>query len=302
MHPTSNVTSLFKVNAGLLCAVNVVIAFFGLILNLVVITSLLTSKLRRRLCYFMILVLSCFDLVVVLVVHPILIIEAIGWLLETKFYSIEMYYLNQLFEFSLTALLTMTIERYLALVHPYFHHRFMTKSKLIAILALLQVPFLIPYSTVGNKKARRYIKPYLLTLHVAVLLVMFILNLKLYRLVQVLRQHEVIPLGNLAESGQTDTKLKKSKLTLGKVSACLLVVVCSTVCYFPIFVFFGLDLSSEGDWDVKNRWIFHWTKTLLTMNSTLNCLIFFYKNNVLRRRGKEMMAKCFSSFKTRLRQ
>ncbi len=152
MDTTSNVTSLFKVNAGLLCAVNVVIAFFGLILNLVVIMSLLTSKLRRRLCYFMILVLSCFDLVVVLVVHPILIIEAIGWLLETKFYSIEMYYLNQLFEFSLTALLTMTIERYLALVHPYFHHRFVTKSKLIAILALLQVPFLIPYPTFQTKR------------------------------------------------------------------------------------------------------------------------------------------------------
>ena len=50
----------------------------GIFLNSVVIISLWrSSQLRKQLCYFMILVLSCFDLAVVTITHPLLIVSTI---------------------------------------------------------------------------------------------------------------------------------------------------------------------------------------------------------------------------------
>jgi hypothetical protein len=81
------VTALFKVNAVLLCAVNFLLTFVGICLNSLVIISLLNSQLRRKLCYFMILVLDCFDLAVVVVFHPFIIMETIlSWLFNTSYH------------------------------------------------------------------------------------------------------------------------------------------------------------------------------------------------------------------------
>ena len=45
-----------------------------------------------------------------------------------------------LVDFSFTTLLTMTTERYLALAFPFFHQKFMTKPRLIALFLLYQLP------------------------------------------------------------------------------------------------------------------------------------------------------------------
>jgi hypothetical protein len=56
-----------------LCIINIIFMVAGIFLNSVVIISLWkTSQLRKKdlVCYFMILVLSCFDLAVVTITHP----------------------------------------------------------------------------------------------------------------------------------------------------------------------------------------------------------------------------------------
>ena len=64
-----------------LCVVNGFFTLAGIFLNSVVIISLWkSSQLRRKTCYFMILVLSCFDLGVVMVGHPtIMLVAIISW-------------------------------------------------------------------------------------------------------------------------------------------------------------------------------------------------------------------------------
>ena len=299
----SNAGMLFKINAGILLAVNIVLGFAGLFLNLVVVVSLLSSQLRRKLCYFMILILSCFDLLVVVVIHPVLIVKTL-YLLENELYSIPLYYFTPLAGLSLTALCTMTLERYLALVYPFFHHKFVTRSRLIVILALMLIPFWIPYFAVNKKRAVSYIRWYNIGLHASIVFVMFILNRQIYILVEVLRQRADIPMGSLAESEQQKNIAKKRKVTLGKVSTCLLAILCSSLCYFPTLIFFGVELSDEDDvpLEIKHEWIFLWAVAFLAMNSTMNSLIFFYKNSVLRRRGNEVIAKGFSAVKRLLRR
>ena len=51
MNKTSTATEIFKFNAVLLCSVNVIFTFIGIMLNSIVIGSLFYSQLRKKLCY-----------------------------------------------------------------------------------------------------------------------------------------------------------------------------------------------------------------------------------------------------------
>ena len=56
----------------------------GLMLNSAVIISLLSSQLRRKLCFFTILILACFDIAVGIVFHPLINFETMySWLFAT---------------------------------------------------------------------------------------------------------------------------------------------------------------------------------------------------------------------------
>ena len=129
------------INALFLCLVNVVFMIAGILLNVVVIISLWrSSQLRKKLCYFMILVLSCFDLAVVSITHPLLILSTILWSMEINHGEIEVtrvYTRTLLGGFSMIALLTLTIERFLALTYPFFHQTAVTKKRLLLFQAFL---------------------------------------------------------------------------------------------------------------------------------------------------------------------
>ena len=134
------------INAILLCSVNACSMVAGIFLNSVVIISLMrSSQLRKNLGYFMILVLSCFDLAVVAINHPMLLSTIISWSVQTHHQgesklNIWGYLVGyNLAGFSMSALLTMSVERYLALKYPFFHHTAVTKTRLLLFLALLVV-------------------------------------------------------------------------------------------------------------------------------------------------------------------
>ena len=140
----------------------------------VVIISLVNSRLRVKLCYFMILILSVFDLAVSAVFHPFILLETlcIGPLQKEDICFIEPFHLlvliEHLFVFSLTALFTMTLERYLAIMHPFFHQAKVTKKRLIAIFMFLQLPFGLPYFAFAAKNVKdvdqKYLEPCILVL------------------------------------------------------------------------------------------------------------------------------------------
>ena len=296
MNSTSNLTVFLTVNAVLLCAVNVIFTFVGIFLNSIVIISLLNSQLRRKLCYFTILVLASFDLAVVVVFHPLIIVETIFSCVFTRFTdSTNVPYHKLLSLFSLTALLTMTLERYLALMHPFYHAKFVTRSKLIAVFVLFQLPIGI-YSMARFGNSDEYIQQaFSLSLIGIVLFVIFCLNYKIFYIVRTIRNRAIVLVGNLNGSEQKNSEIKKSKATLRKVSTCLLAVACLLVCYCPTIVRFGLALTgAQADWSDETLRIVHlWAKTFITLNSSLNCLIFFYRNSALRRHGETMLEKCF---------
>ena len=241
---TTSYTTNFIVNAVVLCVVNAVFTFAGIFLNSVVILSLWSSQLRKKLCYFMILILACFDLAVVVIVHPLIILEIISFWETTN--SIGSVLVNDLIPYlsalSLIALLMITLERYLALLHPFPHKRFVTKGRLMIALVLFQLPF----SVFIVLKLKGLDLPFQIGFLFAVMyLVLCILNFKLFHIAKTVRERAVVILGNLDGSGSVSRnvetkKVKVSLASLRKISTCLLAVVCYFVCNAPVIVRFGL--------------------------------------------------------------
>ena len=136
MDPTVYIQLIFS------CVLNIIFTFSGVVLNTLVIASIWkSSQLRKKPCHFMIMVLSCVDLVGVTTNHPGLLLSLIFWLREDyDLLAKLMMYLHcvtVLLGFSMYVLLVMNIERYLGAYHPLFHRTLVTRRKLLILLAIL---------------------------------------------------------------------------------------------------------------------------------------------------------------------
>ena len=135
------------INEILLCILNAIFSLSGIFLNSMVIISFLSSPLlRRKTCYFLVLVLACYDLAVSGFNHPILILHSLGWWRRDSHQylgHLTPYIRLFLYSNSFIALLGMNVERYLALTFPFFHEKAVTKQKILTALLLTQFGFVI---------------------------------------------------------------------------------------------------------------------------------------------------------------
>jgi hypothetical protein len=133
------------INLIFLCVVNGFFTFAGIFLNSVVINSLWKSpQLRRGNCHFMIFVLSGFDLLVIIVAHPAIILLSIAWAFEGNTASRtgeiirEIHIILQHLEFCV--LLSMHLDRYLAIAHPFFYQASVTKGRILKFMIFIPEP------------------------------------------------------------------------------------------------------------------------------------------------------------------
>ena len=283
------------INALLLCFLNASFMVAGTFLNSVVIISLWrSSQLRKKPCYFMIVVLSCFDLAVVIVTHPVLIVSTIFWSVQTypREIAIAIRTCLLLAGFSMFALLMLSIERFLALTCPFFHQTAVTKKRLVLLQAFwMIIPFILSVWVYFNTEKRIFGN---ISITVSVLVFLFLLiclNYKIFIIAKSKRKdNRVTP--NDAATASSHEERKKRKINLKNISTCCLAVGCFFICSSPQIIYSALRLTETVAYD-RHGWLFRlWSVTLFTMNSTFNCLIFFWRNSILRREGMKI-AKCF---------
>jgi hypothetical protein len=124
-------------------AVNVFFFASGICLNSLVILSFWRSiQLRKKLCYFMIMVFSCCDLLAVLTNNPLMALITMSWLtgkldVNARWPHISLSSTSIFFVFSYFALLVMNFDRYLATSYPIVHRTSVTKGRLLTLLAIL---------------------------------------------------------------------------------------------------------------------------------------------------------------------
>ena len=263
-----------------LCVVNIIFTFPGIVLNTLVIVSILkSSQLRKKLCHFMIIVLSCSDLVTVITTHSVILIYLISWLREdynllpTLMLCLDIVIVFH--EFSFLVLLVMSIERYLGAYYPIFHRASVTRRKLLTLLAIL----IVVHTTMDVIYINNIITKTLaiIIVMVTVFFPLAYLNFKLFKISREVRRRN-------ATSHE-----RRTTINLKSISTCLLVVVCLVVLSISSSVFIFFDINAENEEDTDARLSTIWGATTYAMNGTFNCLIFFWKNKVLRTEGIKIL-------------
>ena len=133
----------YFMNMMFIFVANMCCFFSGICLNSLVIVSFWKSRqLRKKTCHFMILVLSCFDLLALLTNNPLTALITMLWLtgklnVWPSWADISLNQPNLSFGFSLLALLVLNFDRYLAASYRIFHRTSVTKGRLLTLLAIL---------------------------------------------------------------------------------------------------------------------------------------------------------------------
>ena len=276
--------SYYFINLIFIFAVNVFFFFSGICLNSLVILSFWRSvQLRKKLCYFMIMVLSCCDLLAVLTNNPLTALISMSWLtgkldVNARWPHISLASTGIFLEFSFFALLVMNFDRYLATSYPIFHRTSVTKGRLLTLLAIL----IIVEITLKVMSVNDFVMSYEVhTIIISILVIpaMLFINYKLFQVVRKSRKNKRISPG-----------IKKT-FSLKNISSCLLAVACVVVISIPWCVYIGLRINSpETAYTLDNAnlaWM--WARTIALMNCTFNCLIFYWKNKVLRTEGLKVL-------------
>ena len=283
------------VNTLLLCVVNFSFIIVGVFLNSVVIITLWrSSQLRKKLCYFVILVLSCFDLAVAAILHPILIISTICWSIGSDIEVFETYIrplINFTLEgFSMFALLMLNVERFLALRYPFFHQSSVSKTRIkicFVFWMIIQVGLISLIAVFG-----------FLMLHVIITVFVFLFfclflfsNYQMFVIAKSKREDRRIAPADGPTSGNQERK--KRMINFKNISTCFLAVGCFFICSLPQIIFSSLRLS-KIPWNDREVKLFSiWCNTLLFMSSTFNSLIFFWRNSILCGEGVKILKYCW---------
>jgi hypothetical protein len=228
------------------------------------------------------MVLSCFDLLVVLSSHPYTARITMLWLtgkldVYPSGLEIETWITNIFIAFSLLVLLVMNFDRYLATYYPIFHRTSVTKGRLLALLALLIIVFL----TFPLMAANDFIsyEVCVIAFFIIVSPPMVFFNYKLFTIAR--KNRRISP------------EMKKS-FSLKNISSCLLAVACFVVLLsIQVFVFLGLKIGlimKENELTLNNANVAGlWSHTIASMNGTFNCLIFYWKNKILSTEGMKII-------------
>ena len=266
---------IYSVNLIFILVVNILFFFSGICLNSLVIVSFWRSvQLRKKLCYFTIILLSCCDLLAVVVSHPSTGLVAMLWLTHEKFYVHSTWLVilvdlsTTLLCFSVLALFVMSFDQYLATHYPIFHRTSVTKKKLLTLFIILVI-FKITILAISVK---HQVIPYgLLIFGIIFVSPMLLINYKLFTIASKRRRNK-----------QISPEMKKSS-SLKNISSCLLVVACliGLSIISLVYVLLKLTLKEKEFPELVGLW----ARTVASMNSTFNCLIFYWKNKTLRTEG-----------------
>ena len=245
--------------------------FIGIFLNSIVIVALLRSNQHlKSLCSFMILVLTCFDLATVVVCHPLTITSAYIWSTgdydyENIYHKVKSYS-SILFHFSFMALLVMNIDRYLAVTYPFFHKQNVTRRRLMALLGVFLVAVLI-------ERVLAYRNYFGIACHAAdaalvaaLLVAISFVNCKMYNIARAARRG----------------------VTTG-VSTSILALACFVLFSAPLLIYSAIQFFPETLYKDNGMLLSLWTSMFACINSSVNCLIFFWRDRRLREEGWKVL-------------
>ena len=197
-----------------------------------------------------------------------------GFATAYKWMDIPLTLSSAFINLSLLALLVMNFDRYLATYYPIFHRTSVTKGKLLTLLAILSIGA-APLLLISSLNVISH-QVCLLVSCIILAPPMLFMNYKLFTIARKSRRNKGI------------SPEMKMAFSLKNVSSCLLSVICYVVLSIPVFVYIGLSINSRETLS-KSYFLGLWARTIGSFNSTFNCLIFYWKNKILRTEGMKVI-------------
>ena len=254
-----NMASSDIFNVVFLCIINVFFMVVGIFVNSVVIISILRSRqLRKKLCYFMILVLSCFDLAVVSITHPFFITSTIYYFLEDadeirRKTGVSITFV--LYGFSISALFALNAERFVALMCPYFHQKSVTKTKLVCLQALMTIMIVAALPLVYVNTKTVFAVNIIIAVFILLLLLLLVYgNYKMFMIAKSKRKDKIV--WPTAATSMEDNRNSRI-LNFKNISTCSLAVGCFFICSCPQIIVAFFRLATEAPPFDRQVWLFN---------------------------------------------
>ena len=285
------------VNHVIFCVINAVLSVSTIGLNCITATAFWRStQLRKKLAHFMIMVLSLNDIAVGLICSPFLVVILAREISMEK----SSCFLNELQSFTLLLILgcsfktlfVMNVERYLAIVHPIFHRTKVTKGRLLKCLIVLwHVNGLLIALTFFYRPD--VLVPFLIVEVLLFIAALVFIYIKIYfasrRSSESFRSKDrttcASPQGQDISQSEREDHLRNLRL----VKSCFIVVICFCICFLPACFLNGISFPNA----VITYMGIIWADTLLLLNSSLNSLIFFWRNKLLRKEAGRILKQVF---------
>lgn len=272
----------YFINNIICCVVNVLLTFSTIFLNGITVLAYWRSCiLKKKASYFLVMILSLNDLGIGILGNStfcvLLIRETLGYrncALAALFVTL----ISALSGMSFMTLLLLNFERYLGIAYPLFHRTKVTRRRLLAaVVGLWFISAMTVCAHFIDKNVGTIIVSF--TIWLSLVVVVFVYT-KIFRISQ--RTTMIAGLGNgiVRQKGFLQ-KLKDARSSL-------IVVVCTFLCFLPMGVATALKKSN---FMVIVMGL--WSTMLILTASTLNSVIFFWRNKVLRSEAKKILRRVF---------
>ena len=262
---------------------NVFLTISTIFLNSVTILAYTRSALlKSKKSFFLIMLLSVVDLLVGVFANGSFVL-VIG---TTAFgkpiceaYSIFQATSNCFVSMSTMTLLGLNIERYLSILHPFYHRTKVTKSKLLKMVVglwlftiILRIPSLFWDRIMNIISSILFLLIALFTLYIYIAIYV---TVRRRPRVTEMRQTDGRATETRVQERRTDETREQQNIKM--VKSCAFVVGVSFICNVPLAMVVFIPKSMI--FSQPALWIF----TMLLSTSSLNSLIFFWNNVVLRK-------------------
>ena len=270
----------------LLCFIfNIIQTLLIIFLNYLAVHALCkSSQLRRKTTLFLVMILSANDLAVGIIAEPLFLFhlgsEIYG--MENCFGStLKIIILEFFIAISFTTFVVLNVEIYLSIMHPIFHKTKVTNRRVLTILCIIGIVTIVRTYLFAFHISKGASKLFFSSFILITLVVLAYIHINIFVVVYKRRR-----IGFVSGVRSSNVRERKSFLQgVREAKSCLLVLLCTVLCFMPSAIEDGMTERSIATVILFNPW----RNTFALSASFLNCIVFFWRNGILRKEAKSII-------------
>ena len=171
------------------------------------------------------------------------------------------------------------------MIHPIFHRHKVTKFRLLIASFVIWCAFAVnAYILIVDEKLGTIIWSIMICIFLIILIFIY---------AKIFRAGRETARNRISDDGTVSKKAFLRNIKLAK--SCLIVLCCTFLCFLPMAITSSMT-NSFSKLDLVGRIMWSWSITLIFSSSTLNSVIFFWRNEILRNVAKTILRQTFLNF------